>query len=262
MKERLDKLLVQKDISRSRSKAKRLIMAGKVIVNDRMIDKAGTRVDTDADIRIKGETHPYVSRGGLKLQNALEEFEIDVEGKHCLDIGASTGGFTQCLLMEGASRVHALDVGHNQLAWKLRDDTRVEVYEDTNARYLEPGDFPVKFDLITVDVAFISLTKIIPVLEPLLKPGGEVITLVKPQFEVGKDNVGKGGIVKDYELHKEVLEDITGEMPSYALHPRDIIPSPIEGAGGNREFFIYSTLKNKESVSLTDKIRGVVYGNE
>jgi 23S rRNA (cytidine1920-2'-O)/16S rRNA (cytidine1409-2'-O)-methyltransferase len=179
---------------------------------------------------------PYVSRGGLKLAAALDHFQIDVNGMSCLDIGASTGGFTDCLLQRGAARVLALDVGYGQLAWKLREDARVEVRENVNARYILPGDFDRRFDLVVVDVSFISLTKILPVIPPLMQPEAKIITLIKPQFEVGRDEVGKGGVVRDEAQQKRVVSEIIEFAQTLGIQPQGFIPSPILGAEGNREF--------------------------
>src|SRR5882724_10164750 len=198
--ERVDKLLVERGLAESRTKAQAMVMAGVILVNEQRINKPSDLVAPDAEIRIKDADDPasrYVGRGGLKLEAALREFQIDVTGLTCLDVGASTGGFTDCLLKNGASKVVAIDVGHNQLDWKLRSDSRVELREGVNARYLKPEDFDQKFDLATIDVAFISATMILPAVVPLLTQQGRIITLIKPQFEVGKDEVGKGGIVTD-----------------------------------------------------------------
>ncbi|HEX7723354.1 MAG TPA: TlyA family RNA methyltransferase, partial [Pyrinomonadaceae bacterium] len=198
-RERIDKLLVDQGLADSRTRAQAMVMAGSVLVDEQLVDKPSAKFPTIAKIRIKGrgDADRYVSRGGLKLAGALREFALDVNGLVCLDVGASTGGFTDCLLQHGASKVIAIDVGHNQIDWKLRNDPRVEVREGVNARYLSPTDFDVQFDLATIDVAFISATKILPALTPLLNDGGRIVTLIKPQFEVGKGEVGKGGIVKD-----------------------------------------------------------------
>ena len=195
-KERLDKLLVERGLVETRAKAQALILAGQVFSAEQRLEKAGQLVAVDAPLTIK-EPMPFVSRGGLKLAAALDHFQIDVTGKVCLDVGASTGGFTDCLLQRGASRVVAVDVGHGQLDWKLRQDARVEVREQVNARYLQPADFNERFDLVVGDVSFISLTKILPVVPALVQPSALVVTLIKPQFEVGRDEVGKGGIVRD-----------------------------------------------------------------
>lgn len=234
-KERLDKLLVERGLVETRAKAQSLILAGNVFSNQQRLEKAGQLVAIDAPISIK-EPMPFVGRGGLKLAAALDHFQIDVGGKICLDIGASTGGFTDCLLQRGARRVVAIDVGHGQLDWKLRQDVRVEVRENVNARYLQPADFNEPFDIAVADVSFISLTKILQVIPPLLCPEAIVVTLIKPQFEVGRDEVGKGGIVRDEAAQQRVVEEITGFAASIGLRLRAVIDSPILGADGNREF--------------------------
>src|SRR5262245_15331269 len=208
-KERIDKLLVDRGLAESRNKAQAMIMAGQVLVEEQRIDKPGQLIDSTSSIRIKGEQLRYVSRGGLKLESALKQFAVDPKGKTCIDIGASTGGFTDCLLQHGAAQVWALDVGHNQLAWRIRQDARVIVIEHRNARNLRAYQFEVKFDLATVDVSFISLTKILPAVAGILKPEADLIALVKPQFEVGKGEVGKGGIIKDPSKHREVIDRVT-----------------------------------------------------
>ncbi len=237
-KERLDKLLVQKGLCESRQKAQALIMAGQVYVNGQRIDKAGTRIPVKAEIQIKGQACPFVSRGGLKLQKALEVFPLKVEGLVCADIGASTGGFTDCLLQHGAAKVFAIDVGHGQLHWRLRNDPRVVVMEGINARYLKPEDLPESVDLATIDVSFISLSKILPAVKELVKPGGHIIALIKPQFEVGPRQVGKKGVVKDPKLHKQVIENIKKFALGLGLEVLGLTESPILGPAGNKEFLI------------------------
>ncbi len=238
-KERLDKLLVARGLAESREKAQALIMAGQVYVNGRRIDKAGTKVPLEAQIEVKGEGLPFVSRGGVKLAHALEEFGFEVSGLVCADIGASTGGFTDCLLKAGARRVYAIDVGKGQLHFRLRQDPRVIVMEGVNARYLKREDLPEPVDLVTIDVSFISLTKILPAAKDILRPGGHIIALIKPQFEVGPEKVGKGGVVRDPRLHQEV----TAKIASFArdelgLEVLGLTGSPILGPAGNREFLI------------------------
>lgn len=234
-KERLDKLLVERGLAETRAKAQSLILAGQVFSNQQRLEKAGQLIAVDAPISIK-EQMPFVSRGGFKLTAALDYFQIEVMGKTCLDIGASTGGFTDCLLQRGAARVVAIDVGHGQLNWKLRQDARVEVRENVNARYLQPEDFNEQFDIAVADVSFISLKKILPVIPPLLRVGAVVVILIKPQFEVGREEVGKGGIVRDEAAQLRVVEEITGFAASIGLQSRGVIDSPILGADGNREF--------------------------
>lgn len=237
--ERIDRLLVDRGLAESRTKAQALIMAGVVLVDEQRVNKPSETVAADAEIRIKGGDDPtsrYVGRGGLKLEAALREFDIDVAGFVCLDVGASTGGFTDCLLQSGANRVIAVDVGHNQIDWRLRTDDRVEVREGVNARYLRAEDFPAQFDLAVMDVSFISATKIIPAIVPLLKDEGRLITLIKPQFEVGRGEVGKGGIVRDSGKHARVIEEVNRAAEELGLQVRKIIESPIRGADGNLEF--------------------------
>jgi 23S rRNA (cytidine1920-2'-O)/16S rRNA (cytidine1409-2'-O)-methyltransferase len=210
-RERIDRLLVERGLADSRTKAQSLIMAGAVLVNEQRIDKPSELFPPDAPIRIKGADDPasrYVSRGGVKLEAALREFAINVSGKLCLDIGASTGGFTDCLLQQGARRVITVDVGHNQLDWRLRNDPRIEVREGVNARYLQPQDFAERFDLAVMDVAFISATKVMPAIVPLLRDRGCLIVLIKPQFEVGRGEVGKGGIVREPEKRERVIAEV------------------------------------------------------
>ncbi|HXH69736.1 MAG TPA: TlyA family RNA methyltransferase [Pyrinomonadaceae bacterium] len=239
-KERIDKLIVESGFSDSLIKAQALIMSGIVLVNEQRVEKPSELFSSEAIIRIKGEAekHKYVGRGGLKLERALKEFHIQPNGYVCLDVGASTGGFTDCLLQNGAKKVISVDAGTNQIVWKLRNDERVEVRENTNARNLKPEDFDEKFDLIVMDVSFISVTKIFSALLPLLKDKGKIITLVKPQFEVKKGEVGKGGIVRETEKHKEVLLRVNQAAEQIGLNVLDVIESPILGADGNKEFLV------------------------
>lgn len=242
MKKRLDQFLFEKGIASSRAKAQAIIMAGQVLVNEQKKDKAGTLVDEKSAVRILGDKCPYVSRGGLKLEKALDEFKVDPSGKICLDIGASTGGFTDCLLQRGAIKVYAIDVGYGQLDLKIRNDKRVVVIEKTNARHLAPEDLykagDEKADLAVIDVSFISLSKILPAVHGLLKDGGEVVALVKPQFEAGRSEVGKGGIIKDESVHKKVIEKVIEESKKIGFKHIGSIPSPVKGADGNIEFLI------------------------
>jgi 23S rRNA (cytidine1920-2'-O)/16S rRNA (cytidine1409-2'-O)-methyltransferase len=235
-KERLDKLLLQQGLASSRQQAQALILAGQVLVNEQRIDKAGQLVARNATLRIKGEKPRYVSRAGDKLAAALAAFGVDPCHKVCLDVGASTGGFTDCLLQHQACQVFAIDVGHNQLVWSLRQDARVVVREGVNARYLQPHDFPQLFPLITVDVSFISLTKIIPALSNLLTLSGQLITLIKPQFEVGPQEVGRKGIVRDPAKHQRVIQEVAIASLAVGLNPQAVIASPVIGADGNQEF--------------------------
>lgn len=237
--ERIDKLLVERGLAATRTKAQALIMAGVVLIDEQRASKPSDTVAPGAEIRIKGGDDPasrYVGRGGLKLETALREFAVDVNGLHCLDVGASTGGFTDCLLQHGAKSVIALDVGHNQIDWRLRTDARVEVREGVNARYLKPEDFHAEFDLVVMDVSFISATKVLPAIVPLLKTRAQLITLIKPQFEVGRGEVGKGGIVRDPQKHARVIEEVNAAAQQLGLEVRGVIESPIQGADGNVEF--------------------------
>lgn len=237
-KQRIDKLLVEQGFAHTRTKAQALIMSGVVLVNEKRVEKSSELFSNQEKIRIKGQSNEikYVGRGGLKLEKALDNFQIRPNEYVCLDIGSSTGGFTDCLLQNGVKKVYAIDVGTNQLDWKIRNDERVEVRENTNARYLKPEDFGGKFDLIVMDVSFISVTKILPALIPLLKETGKIITLIKPQFEVGRGEVGKGGIVKDLEKHLKVIDKINDFAQKIGLKTLSIIDSPILGAEGNKEF--------------------------
>ncbi|NPA49374.1 MAG: TlyA family RNA methyltransferase [Thermodesulfobacteria bacterium] len=238
-KERIDKLLVERGLAESREKAQALLMAGEVFVDGRRVEKAGTKVPLEAQIEVRGRGLPFVSRGGLKLSHALKEFGVDVSGLICADLGASTGGFTDCLLQAGARRVYAIDVGKGQLHQKLREDPRVVVMEGVNARYLGPEDLPEPVDLVTIDVSFISLTKILPAAKNILKPGGYVIALIKPQFEVGPRQVGKGGVVRDPGLHEEVKQKIRDFAQKEGFEVLGLCESPILGPAGNKEFFIF-----------------------
>ncbi|MCW5961814.1 MAG: TlyA family RNA methyltransferase [Pyrinomonadaceae bacterium] len=237
-KERIDKLLVENGLAESRTKAQALVMAGVVLVNERRVEKSSESFLPDEVVRIKGDSpeNRFVGRGGLKLEKAIDEFTIEVEGAICLDVGASTGGFTDCLLQNGAKKVFTVDVGTNQLVWKLRNDPRVEVRENVNARYLKAEDFDQKFDIIVMDVSFISVTKIIPALIELMKPEGKLIVLIKPQFELEKGALGKGGIVRDAEKHAEVVERVNSFAESSGLIVMRTVESPIHGAEGNKEF--------------------------
>ncbi|MGI6685081.1 MAG: TlyA family RNA methyltransferase [Bacillota bacterium] len=237
-KDRLDSLLAEKGIFPSRERAKTAIMAGIVIVNGERIDKAGTKVDIDADIKVIGNDLRYVSRGGLKLEKAIEEFGLGLRGLTVLDIGASTGGFTDCSLQHGAVKVYAVDVGYGQLDWKLRQDQRVIVLERTNARYLTSAHIPEQVDLITIDASFISLDKIIPVVKQFLREEGNILALIKPQFEAGREKVGKKGVVRDPKTHQEVILHVIREAEKNLLHCWDLTYSPITGPEGNIEYLI------------------------
>ena len=237
-KTRLDNLLVDRGLAASRTKAQALIMAGKVLVDGRLVDKAGKEVDPESEVTLK-EGIPYVSRGGVKLAGFLDDFNLDVSGLVVLDVGASTGGFTDCLLQRGVSRVHAVDVGRGVVDLKLREDPRVHLLEGRNIRHLDPGEVGEEVDLAVIDVSFISLEKVLPVVKGFVKEGGRVLALVKPQFEVGKGEVGKGGIVRDPEKHRKVLERIEDFSRRIGLEPIARSESPIKGAKGNREFWVY-----------------------
>ncbi len=252
-KERLDVLLVELGFACTRSKAQQLIMAGQVLVNDRVSDKPGHRVPPDAHIRIK-EGLPYVSRGGLKLEAALQVFTVSVEGKVAADIGASTGGFTDCLLQHGARKVYAIDVGYGQLAWKLRQDPRVVVMERTNIRHV--ARLPEPVDLVTIDVSFIGLELVLPKAVTLLEGAGDVIPLVKPQFQAGKGKVGKGGVVRDPQVHREVLEQVISLALESGLTPLNAVASPVTGPAGNAEFLLHLRLGGEEGPVPTDVLVG------
>ena len=237
-KKRLDLLVVEKGLAPSRQRARALIMAGKVLVNQVPVDKPGSLVYPDDHFDLKGCDIAYVSRGGIKLEAALKGFELNVSGDFCLDAGASTGGFTDCLLQHGADRVVAVDVGYGQLAWKLRQDPRVVVIERTNIRHLQLETVGEPVDLATVDVSFISLKIVVPVLLGFVKQAGHILALIKPQFEVGKGRVGKGGVVKNPDLHQEIINELTAFFATAGLDCKGVLPSPILGPKGNREFFI------------------------
>lgn len=238
VRERADKLLLDRGLVVSRERAKALIMAGQVVAGDHQVLKPGQMLDLSLELRIKKELQ-FVSRGGLKLQKALDHFSIDVSGLTVMDVGASTGGFTDCLLQRGASRVFAVDVGYGQLAWKLREDERVLSFEKTNIRYLEPDSLPSVPDLAVIDASFISLEKILPNVLRLIGEAGEVVALIKPQFEVGKGEVGKGGVVRDHEKHEAVIESICAFARTLDLEVVGVTESPIHGPKGNVEFLVY-----------------------
>lgn len=238
-RERIDKLLVERGLATSRTRAHALVMAGVVLVSEQRVAKPSEMFDDDAQIRVKGSDDPslrFVGRGGLKLEAALDNFHVDVREYVCLDVGASTGGFTDCLLQRGARRVFAIDVGHNQLDWRLRTDPRVESREGVNARYLRREDFAELFDLAVMDVSFISATKVLPAIVPLLKKNGRLVVLIKPQFEVGRGEVGKGGIVTDPAKHARVIDEVNLVTIELGLDTRGVIESPVHGADGNLEF--------------------------
>lgn len=244
-KERLDILLVQKKMFNSREKARASIMAGEIYVDDKKIDKCGEMINSEANIEFRGSTLPYVSRGGLKLEKAIKSFNIKLENKVCMDIGASTGGFTDCMLQNGAKKVYSIDVGYGQFAWKLRNDPRVVLFERTNARYLKKEDINDDINFASIDVSFISLTKIIPALLELLEGNGEVVSLIKPQFEAGREKVGKKGVVKDKNTHIEVIEKIIIFLKENNCRIINLDYSPIKGPEGNMEYLVYFS-KNSE----------------
>jgi len=242
---RLDKLLVDRGVTPTLEKARALILARAVKVNETYPDKAGELVPVDSEIHIKGEDNPYVSRGGLKLAGALKEFNLNVENIVALDVGASTGGFTDCLLQAGAKKVYALDVGYGQLAWKLREDKRVVVIERTNVRYYDGADLDEQIDLSVIDASFISLKIVLPAVLKLLGDKAQILALIKPQFEVAKEEVGKGGVVQDPAIHARVVQDISEFCESLGLEIEGTCASPILGPAGNREFFILARKKEQ-----------------
>jgi 23S rRNA (cytidine1920-2'-O)/16S rRNA (cytidine1409-2'-O)-methyltransferase len=246
-KQRLDKLLLDRSLVPSRERAQALVLAGKVLVNGQKIEKSGTLVETSSEIRLLGEDLKYVSRGGLKLERALEHWSIDVRGRVCLDVGASTGGFTHCLLQHGAARVIAIDTGQGQIAFRLRQDPRVRLLEKTNARYLTREQLNEDVDFIAMDVSFISAALVLPAVvsavfaqDPGARAGRELVVLVKPQFEVGREQVGKGGIVRDATAQQQAVEKIRAAVQALGATSIDVIDSPILGAEGNREFLLYA----------------------
>ena len=239
-KERLDIIITERGLFRSRSQAKRAIMAGLIFVNGQREDKAGTQIDPEAEIEFRGDKNPYVSRGGLKLEKALKVFDIDPEAEETIDIGASTGGFTDCLLQHGAKKVYAIDVGYGQLAWKLRQDQRVEILERCNFRHLEKDELPVEVPLIVTDVSFISLRLIVPGVKKFLQKDGDFIALIKPQFEAGRDRVGKNGIVKDPAVHRDIIESLSETFLKEGFKPLALSYSPITGASSkNIEYLVH-----------------------
>lgn len=261
MKERLDVLLVKRNLAESREKAKAIIMSGNVFVNGNREDKAGTTFDEEkAQIEIKGHTLPYVSRGGLKLEKAIEVFGVDVKDKVCMDIGASTGGFTDCMLQNGADHVYSIDVGRGQLAWKLRQDPRVICMEKTNIRYVTSEQVPEKIDFASVDVSFISLKKVLGPARELLQDDARMVCLIKPQFEAGREKVGKKGVVRDPKVHEEVIEKICDFASTNGFELLHLDYSPIKGPEGNIEYLLHmrktETMENGHT--MTDQIKEVV----
>ncbi len=245
-KERLDILLVSRGLAPSREKAKAIIMSGIVYVDGNKEDKAGTTFPDNVDIQVKGSTLRYVSRGGLKLEKAMNEFGLRLDNCVCMDVGSSTGGFTDCMLQNGAVKVYAVDVGHGQLDWKLRNDDRVVCMEKTNIRYVTPDDIDDVLDFASIDVSFISLTKVLLPVKELLKPEGRIVCLIKPQFEAGREKVGKKGVVRDKKVHEEVIDMVVEYAKSIELHPLKLDFSPVKGPEGNIEYLLYLTKSSKE----------------
>ena len=260
-KQRLDVLLVEKGLAPSREKAKAIIMAGIVYVDGNKEDKAGTTFPENAVIEVKGKTLPYVSRGGLKLEKAMQKFPITLSGKVCMDVGSSTGGFTDCMLQNGATKVYAIDVGHGQLAWKLRNDERVVCMEKTNIRYVVPEDIDELAAFSSIDVSFISLTKVLLPVKNLLTEDGQVVCLIKPQFEAGREKVGKKGVVRDPKVHEEVIEKVRDYAMSISMEPCHLSFSPIKGPEGNIEYLLHLKKRPEGTEvpdSLTVKVEDVV----
>lgn len=250
MKKRADVILFEKGLVESREKGKRVIMEGSVFVGTERVDKPGQKLNEDIDIRIKENPNIYVSRGGLKLEKSIDYFDLNLEGKVSMDIGASTGGFTDCMLRNGAKKVFAIDVGYGQLDWRLRNDNRVVVMERTNIRYVEKEEIGEEVDFVSIDVSFISLKLVLPVAKKLLKENGEIVALIKPQFEAGRENVGKKGLVRDKRIHFQVINEIVDFSMENNLSPHGLTYSPITGATGNIEFLIY--LKNNLNISINE----------
>lgn len=241
MKKRLDVLLVEQGLTDSREKAKAIIMSGIVYVDNNKEDKAGTTFEETARIEVRGNTLKYVSRGGLKLEKAMNNFGVTLEGKVCMDVGASTGGFTDCMLQNGAVKVYSVDVGHGQLAWKLRNDERVVCMEKTNIRYVTPDDIDDVIEFASIDVSFISLTKVLPAVRELMTPGGEIVCLIKPQFEAGREKVGKKGVVRELSTHIEVVQMIVDYARANGFRTLHLSYSPIKGPEGNIEYLLHIT---------------------
>ena len=251
MKERLDVLLVKRGLAVSREKAKAVIMSGCVYVENQKEDKAGSMFADTANIEVRGNTLKYVSRGGLKLEKAMDNFGVTLQDKICMDVGSSTGGFTDCMLQNGAVKVYAIDVGHGQLDWKLRNDERVVCMERTNIRYVTPDDLQEPADFSSIDVSFISLTKVLLPVYHLLRAGGEVVCLIKPQFEAGREKVGKKGVVRDAKVHQEVIEKVMEYAKSIGFAPQHLEFSPIKGPEGNIEYLLFLS-KNKKDLEIVD----------
>ena len=255
-KERLDILVFNKGLAPSREQAKRLIMEGKIRVDSDLSDKPGMTFPVDSKIELVGEKMPYVSRGGFKLEKAIREFDIDLSEKHCIDIGASTGGFTDCMLQNGASHVTSVDVGYGQLDYRLRTDKRVTVMERTNFRYLKPSDLTEKMDFFSCDVSFISLSKVLPAVRPIMKDEGEGVCLIKPQFEAGKEKVGKKGVVRDPDIHIEVINNVFSYIKESGFFVKGLSFSPIKGPEGNIEYLVFVSTSQEELFS--DSVEDIV----
>lgn len=241
MKKRLDVLLVEQGLADSREKAKAIIMSGIVYVDNNKEDKSGTTFEETAKVEVRGNTLKYVSRGGLKLEKAMNNFGVTLDGKVCMDVGASTGGFTDCMLQNGAVKVYSVDVGHGQLAWKLRNDERVVCMEKTNIRYVTPEDIDDRVEFASIDVSFISLTKVLPAVKELMTENGEIVCLIKPQFEAGREKVGKKGVVRELSTHIEVVQMIVDYVRNNGFRTLDLSYSPIKGPEGNIEYLLYMT---------------------
>ena len=259
MKERLDVLLVKRNLAESREKAKAIIMSGNVFVEGQREDKAGTTFPEEVNIEVRGHVLPYVSRGGLKLEKAMKEFNVTVEGKVCTDVGSSTGGFTDCMLQNGAKKVFAIDVGRGQLDWKLRQDPRVVCMEKTNIRYVTPEDIGEPVDFSSIDVSFISLTKVLGAIRAYLTEEGEIVALIKPQFEAGREKVGKKGVVREKSTHHEVIKMVTDFAVSIGFRVLEITFSPIKGPEGNIEYLVHLKKCPEEEAGIeTEQLEQVV----
>lgn len=258
MKERLDVLLVKRGLAPSREKAKAIIMSGIVFVDNEREDKAGTNFDEKVNIEVRGKTLKYVSRGGLKLEKAMDEFGVQIEGKVCMDVGASTGGFTDCMLQNGAVKVYSVDVGHGQLAWKLVQDERVVCMDRTNIRYVTPDMIDDELDFASIDVSFISLTKVLQPVKNLLKEEGQIVCLIKPQFEAGRENVGKKGVVRDKKIHVQVIDKVIEYAKSIGFRILNLEFSPVKGPEGNIEYLLYLQNAGNEPVEEKTMVDSVL----
>ncbi len=258
MKERLDVLLVKRGLAPSREKAKAIIMSGIVFVDNEREDKAGTTFDEKVNIEVRGKTLKYVSRGGLKLEKAMDEFGVQIEGKVCMDVGASTGGFTDCMLQNGALKVYSVDVGHGQLAWKLVQDERVICMDRTNIRYVTPDMIDDELDFASIDVSFISLTKVLQPVKNLLKNDGQIVCLIKPQFEAGRENVGKKGVVRDKKIHVQVIDKVIEYAKSIGFKILNLEFSPVKGPEGNIEYLLYLQNAGNEPIDEENVVDGVM----